>query len=182
MGAKPFESLSQRLYFEHAAAVSAVLLRLGVPRSEVDDAVHDVFLILVRRPEAVAAVSNARAWLYGIALKVAATRRRWHKLKTFISLEGEAERDDNPTPHRHLEQRQASARVQAALTKLNGRKREVFVLFELEGLSGSEIAEVIGCPVNTVWTRLFHARKEFAHALSQQPRGSFEILNKGEQA
>jgi len=41
------------------------------------------------------------------------------------------------------------------------KKREVFALFELEGLSGDEIAERLGCPVNTVWTRLHHARAEF---------------------
>ena len=41
------------------------------------------------------------------------------------------------------------------------KKREVFAMFELEGLSGEQIAERIGCPVNTVWTRLHHARKDF---------------------
>ena len=42
------------------------------------------------------------------------------------------------------------------------KHREVFVLFEVEGIPGEEIAERMGCPLNTVWTRLFHARKEFA--------------------
>jgi RNA polymerase sigma-70 factor (ECF subfamily) len=41
------------------------------------------------------------------------------------------------------------------------KKREVFALFELEGLTGEEIAERVGCKVDTVWTRLWHARRDF---------------------
>jgi RNA polymerase sigma-70 factor (ECF subfamily) len=47
------------------------------------------------------------------------------------------------------------------LERMSPKKREVFALFELEGLSGDEISERIGVPVNTVWTRLHHARKDF---------------------
>lgn len=114
-------------------------------------------------------------------MKLAATRRRWHRLKTFLSLDSEEGHSEQSSPHRQLEQRQATDSVQAALATLGGRKRDVFVLFELEGLSGAEIAETLDCPVNTVWTRLFHARKEFAAAISRQPRGSFEALSKGEE-
>ena len=54
----------------------------------------------------------------------------------------------------------AAATVERALSKLSQKKREVLVLFELEGLSGDEIAVALGCPVPTVFTRLHHARKE----------------------
>jgi RNA polymerase sigma-70 factor (ECF subfamily) len=46
------------------------------------------------------------------------------------------------------------------LTRLNPKKRTVFVLFEIEGLKVDEIARVVGCPENTVWSRLHHARSE----------------------
>jgi DNA-directed RNA polymerase specialized sigma24 family protein len=45
--------------------------------------------------------------------------------------------------------------------KMREERRSAFVLFELEGLSGEEIARIQSVPVNTVWTRLFHARREF---------------------
>ena len=48
--------------------------------------------------------------------------------------------------------------------------REVFVLFELEGLSGPEISEALGIPLKTVWTRLHHARKDFEQRLAQEPQ------------
>ena len=47
------------------------------------------------------------------------------------------------------------------MESMSPKKREVFALFELEGLSGDEIAERVDCPVDTVWTRLHHARKQF---------------------
>ena len=51
--------------------------------------------------------------------------------------------------------------MEGVLERMSPKKREVFALFELEGLSGEEIAARIGVPVNTVWTRLHHARREF---------------------
>ena len=45
----------------------------------------------------------------------------------------------------------------------------MFVLYELEGLQGEEIARALGCPLKTVWTRLFHARRAFAAALEETP-------------
>lgn len=182
MGLKPPESVSKRLYFEHAAALAGALLRLGVPRADVDDAVHDVFLVVMRRANELAEIENQRAWLYAIAIKVAATRRRWHRLKTFVSLENTAVLRDESGPLRRLEQQQASTQVNAALAVMRAPKREVFVLFELEGFSGPEIAALLGCPLNTVWTRLFHARKDFATALERQPRGTFDTVNQGEES
>jgi len=69
-----------------------------------------------------------------------------------------AEVDD---PSVAYESREAAAGVHRLLSKLSEKKRTVFVLFELEELSGEEIAEAVGVPLATVWTRLFHARKEF---------------------
>jgi len=51
--------------------------------------------------------------------------------------------------------------VERVLERMSPKKRAVFALYELEGLSGEEIAEREGCPVNTVWSRLRHARIEF---------------------
>jgi RNA polymerase sigma-70 factor (ECF subfamily) len=50
------------------------------------------------------------------------------------------------------------------LAKLPPKKRTVLVLFEIEGLSAKEISDVVGCPENTVWSRLHHARAEMVKA------------------
>ena len=51
--------------------------------------------------------------------------------------------------------------LQTLLAKLAEAQRTTFVLFEIEGLSGEEIARIQEIPVNTVWTRLHHARRQF---------------------
>jgi RNA polymerase sigma factor (sigma-70 family) len=57
-----------------------------------------------------------------------------------------------------------------ALAKLTDKERLVFVLFELEGLSGAEIATIAECPVNTVWRRLFDARRRLKIAIEREGR------------
>jgi RNA polymerase sigma-70 factor (ECF subfamily) len=52
---------------------------------------------------------------------------------------------------------------------MGAKKREALVLFELEGLSGQEIALALGVPLKTVWTRLHHARRELEEKLGDRP-------------
>ena len=56
------------------------------------------------------------------------------------------------------------ATLDRMLAKLPHKKRTVLVLFEIEGLSAKEISDVVGCPENTVWSRLHHARAEMVKA------------------
>lgn len=157
-----------RLYRETAAQLHASLRRLTWPGADVDDMLQDVFLIALGRPEALQRASSARAWLWGIALRVAAARRRRHRVRTFLGLDRVPQLAAPKGPLHELEQREAEALVASALEELSAKKREVLVLYEIDGLTGNGIAEALGCPLKTVWTRLFHARRELAAALEQR--------------
>jgi RNA polymerase sigma-70 factor (ECF subfamily) len=61
------------------------------------------------------------------------------------------------------------AAFERLLDRLSEKKRTVFVLHELEGISPSEIARIVGAPVLTVRTRLFYARRELAQMLEEEP-------------
>jgi RNA polymerase sigma-70 factor (ECF subfamily) len=78
---------------------------------------------------------------------------------------GLARSDAPATPAEIVESDETTRRLQRAFEGLSEKKREVFVLVTLEGLSGEEAARVLGIPVNTVWTRLHHARLELRAAL-----------------
>jgi RNA polymerase sigma-70 factor (ECF subfamily) len=67
-----------------------------------------------------------------------------------------------PTPEATAEQAQRLALAEAVLAGMSDKARRAFVLFEVEGYSGEEIAQLEGIPLATVWTRVHHARKEFA--------------------
>ena len=64
-------------------------------------------------------------------------------------------------PSQILERREAERALSSILSDMSDVRRTAFLLFEVEGYSGEEIAELEGIPVNTVWTRLHHARKDF---------------------
>jgi RNA polymerase sigma-70 factor (ECF subfamily) len=68
-----------------------------------------------------------------------------------------------------LENSRERARLELALSRLDGDKREVFVLFELEGMDMKDVAEMIGCPLNTAYSRLYAARQVVRQALSRTP-------------
>ncbi len=163
----------RRLYLAHAAQLRQALSRLAGPGVDPDDLLQEVFVVALRKSKDLTQARSPKAWLYGVATKVAATRRRGATLRRWLGLESAEEVADTSSPARSLEQREASQLVHTALKELSDVKREVFVLFELQGLSGEEIAQAQSVPLKTVWTRLFYARKEFAGAiarLSPQPR------------
>jgi RNA polymerase sigma-70 factor (ECF subfamily) len=64
-------------------------------------------------------------------------------------------------PEQALLRQDATRRVERILARMSLKKREVFALFELQGLAGEEIAQLLEIPLDTVWSRLSHARLEF---------------------
>ncbi len=152
----------RRLYTEHAAELRLALARLAAGVIDPDDLLHEVFVIALRKSEDLARASSPKAWLYGVAVKVAASRRRTSTLRALLGARHRLEPDRATTPLSSLEQRDAVRQVNLALQKLSQPKREVFVLFELQQVAGEEIASALDIPLKTVWTRLFHARKAFA--------------------
>jgi RNA polymerase sigma-70 factor (ECF subfamily) len=164
--ASPVDDL-RRLYLAEGAGLRQALGRLA-PDLDADDLLHELFLIALGKREELATAVSPRAWLYGVAVKLAATRRRTARLRRFFGL---AHAQDIPAVDastRTVEQRDAQRRVSRALESLSAAKRDVFVLFELQGLPGEDIAAALGIPLKTVWTRLFHARKEVTAAIERQ--------------
>lgn len=157
----------RRLYVAHAAELRLGAARLAGRDLDPDDLLQEVFMVALRKPADVLTADSPKAWLYGVAVKVAASRRRTAKVRRFFGLDDVAEVASPESPTRTMEQRDASKRVEQVLSKLSDKKREVLVLFELQGLPGEEIAAALQIPLKTVWTRLFHARKEFAAELAR---------------
>jgi RNA polymerase sigma-70 factor (ECF subfamily) len=157
----------RELYAEHADFVRRVVLRIGGLSIDADDLTHEVFLVALRKWPRMPRDTDARAWLYGVAVRqVWAARRKalWRKRLGLSQpvLEEPADGADSA-----FERREAREQVYRLVDRLSEKKRTVFLLFEVEGLSGEEIAAVVGSPLKTVWTRLFHARREFLAALEK---------------
>ncbi len=155
----------RQLYRETASGLRSTLRRL-TNGADVDDLLHDVFVTALTQQTGLKMAQSPRAWLYGIALKKAASHRRRAWLKDVFGV-NENLADPRRLPDSSAEAKQAEVLVSRALALMHGPKREVFVLFELEGFSGQEISVMVDCPLKTVWTRLHHARIEFAEVLKR---------------
>jgi RNA polymerase sigma-70 factor (ECF subfamily) len=161
-----------RLYVAHAAGLRLALQRLAGPGLDPEDLLQEVFVVALRKSADLSRAQSPVAWLFGVATRVAATRRRTATWKRWLGLEHAPELASAESPSRTLEQKQASLLVESALQALSAAKRDVFVLFELQGLTGEEIAQALGIPLKTVWSRLFYARREFAAEVNRLEGGA----------
>jgi RNA polymerase sigma-70 factor (ECF subfamily) len=155
------ESAWRELYDAHFEFVLRVARRLGTPEAEAEDVVHDVFVVVHRKLDRFEG-GKLTTWLYRITANVVSERHRRRRVRrAFESLKIWIGAEAGESPERAAERSSATRAVERVLERMHPKKREVFALFELEGLAGEEIADRIGCPINTVWTRLYHARKQF---------------------
>jgi len=147
-------------YFDH---VWHTLRRFGVAERELEDAAHDVFVVVHRKLHTFDPSRSARAWLGGIAWRVAAdTRRRaHHRRETLDARAGLDRRDRLPAPDEVLAAREARRLVEEALAELDLERRAVLVMCDIDGASGPEAAEALEIPLNTVYSRLRTARERF---------------------
>jgi RNA polymerase sigma-70 factor (ECF subfamily) len=164
------------LYRLHALRVAAWAGRLLGPGADVDDVVQEVFLVVQRRLPEFRGDARVTTWLYEITLRVAQGWRRRQRWRRWLGLGHAAAQDqvasERATPLQEMEAREATETVYAVLERLRERDRTILVLFEIERLSGEEIAALDGISVNNVWSRLHRARARFirAHAALERAR------------
>jgi RNA polymerase sigma factor (sigma-70 family) len=154
------------LFDRYAVDVGRFMARLGACSGEIDDLVQATFLDVVRAAGSFDGRASARNWLLGIArMTVRRNQRSLARLRRRLVAWGNEPVAPQETPGQSFERRQATGRAIGALARLSSKKREVFVMVVLEGMSGEEAAGVLGIPLSTVWTRLHHARRELRREL-----------------
>jgi len=159
------------LYRRELGFVWRMLRYHGVPDAAIEDAVQDVFLIVHRRWADWDHGRSPRSWLFGIVRRIAAAQRRsasrhQRRIHAVPSPEPTPAFDEAAASRRELEQ------LQRALAQLDEKLATVFVLAEIEGMSGPEIAELLGAKLNTVYWRLRTARTEITAAMAARAKDS----------
>lgn len=148
------------------------LRALGVATSSLDDAVQDVFIVVHRQLPGFEQRASLRSWIFAIAYNVASNhRRREYRKGGLIPLHPEIQAPD-PDPEARLNQTQAWDFLSSFLDQLDEGKRAVFVLTQLEGFKATEVAEALGIPPNTVYTRLHNAKLAFRDAIASSRKGA----------
>ena len=159
----------QSIYEEHGAFVHSLLRRLLGPEGDADDLAQEVFLVAMRKLPSFT-YGSPRIWLGKIAIHLASNARRLHRLKRVLRLTETDALVDWRTPDLDAEAGETALALYAVLDRLPEKKRTAFIMFEVQGLSCPEIAEVVGCSVQTVYTRLHYARRAFLEAFPNHLR------------
>jgi len=155
------------LYDRYARDVWRAARRSLLDSEDAEDVVHTTFMKLPEIAPSYDGRTSCRNWLCGIAVRLAMRHRRSagrfrRMLGAFAhTVVGRSSGD----PELDASGSQELGLLESALAKLTEKKRVVFVLVELEGLSTEEAAAALEIPAATVRTRLFHARRELQEAL-----------------
>jgi RNA polymerase sigma-70 factor (ECF subfamily) len=161
----------REMFRNHRADVARLALRMTSRPGDLEDLVQEVFLQVYRSIKDFRGQSRFSTWLYRVTVNVVLMQRRAAKSRPILQ---EASDDAFGMDSRGLPDDQVARgrRVTAfyrLLDRLSDKKRAVFVLHELEGLSPTEVAKVVSAPVLTVRTRLFYARRELLEMLREEP-------------
>ena len=160
------------VFRQHGATMHRWATRLGGPGFEVDDALQDAFVVVHQQVHRfVANEAKLTTWLYAVVQNVVRHHRRKSRAKRYNPgdpTEAIEAVVDERTPHEALARLQSQRRVYEVLDQLSERDRTVLILFELEGLSGEAIAQLLDAKVNTVWVWIHRAKARFLTALSER--------------
>lgn len=154
------------VFRRHAPDVARWATRLGGPGVDVEDIVQEVFLKAHQHlPHWKEGAGSVSTWLFRTTRHAVLHQRRRDRWRRWLSGSAEetagAAESPAPSPPEELERRRQHARFYRVLEQLKERDRTLIVLFELEAVSGEEIARLMEAKVATVWVWLHRARADF---------------------
>jgi RNA polymerase sigma-70 factor, ECF subfamily len=164
----------RQVYDTHFRFAWRALRRLGVREADLMDMTQNVFVVVHRKLSGFEGRSDLTTWLFGICRRVAIDYRRSARIRREVpadarqiaSLSGPEPAADAPDKA-HL-----AALAETLLDRLPEKLRVVFVLFELDEMSGDQIAALLDIPVGTVRSRLRLAREAFQREAARLQRAS----------
>jgi RNA polymerase sigma-70 factor (ECF subfamily) len=162
----------RELYNRHRSDVARLVYRMLGGRGDLEDVIQEVFVQVHRSLKDFRGQSKFSTWLHRVTVNVVLMHRRAARSRPVFADEPLGEvlaQGGDAGPDEDAERRERVRAFGRLLDRLADKKRIVFVLHELEGISPSEIAKIVGAPVLTVRTRLFYARREIEAMLGEEP-------------
>jgi RNA polymerase sigma-70 factor (ECF subfamily) len=150
----------RQLIAEHFDSVWKFLRRIGVPEHLAEDVSQEVFLVASRRIDDIKVdPTSERSFLVGTAYRVSRDLVRKAHRETLQDVDTELAA--SPSPEEQLDEKRACEAIYRIFSGLDEDVRAVFVMYEMEGMTMNEIAQVLGLPIGTVGSRLRRAREDF---------------------
>lgn len=161
----------QLLFERHSGQVTGLVYRMIGPGPDLEDLVQDVFVQVIRSLSGFRDEARFSTWLYRVTVNVVLMHRRaaGRRPRLVDEEQGDPAVDVAPSAEEALDSRLRMQAFYRLIERLSDKKRVVFMLHELEGLSPARISEIVQAPVLTVRTRLFYARRDLVQLLSEEP-------------
>lgn len=167
-----------RLYETYAPSVERWARRLAGPNADVEDLMHDVFVVAVRRRSEFRGDGKLSTWLFRITEHIVRKRRRRDRMRNLLQIRYqnsvEPVQTPYPTPLEEYERQQRYLRLYAALDRLPDKYRTVSILYDIDELPAHEVAQLLGIQPNVVWVRVHRARAMLQVQLSESKRDQRE--------
>jgi RNA polymerase sigma-70 factor (ECF subfamily) len=158
----------KELYEAEFAFVWRNLRRFGVREGDLRDAAQDVFVVVHRRLGDFEGRSSIRWWLYGVVKRVAAQTRRTRRRHPVDALDDmDSVEGASGAPDENAERAQALELFASLLDQIDEDQRDAVILSDLEDFTAPEIASMLGCNVNTVYSRLRLGRAKLRSAFER---------------
>lgn len=155
----------EELFRRYHQPVAGFVLKMTGRRDLVEELVNDVMIVVWQKAGTFAGRSKVSTWIMGVAYKKALKAiHRLRRSPAFVELEPEMV-IDTEGPEFDLSARERRARIRGSLVELSPEHRAAVELTYYYGYSYREIARIVGCPENTVKTRMFHARRRLRSLL-----------------
>jgi RNA polymerase sigma-70 factor (ECF subfamily) len=139
---------------QYARYVIGLLGRLGVAPADVEDVAQEVYLAIHAQLGSAEARTSFKTWLCGVCRhKAADYRRKRARREQLANARPTEPAEETESPQGLLMKQEAKEVLRRALARLPDEQLEVFVLHAIEDLSMKDVASLIGCPVDTAYTR-----------------------------
>jgi RNA polymerase sigma factor (sigma-70 family) len=160
-----------QLYREYYPRLMDFLARIVGHGGLAEEVVNDTMYVVWSRASTFAGRSKVSTWIFGIAYKQAIKRLEREGRHRLDRLPEDWESTENTlSVDSEISRLQQEELLEKAMQRLSERHRSVLELTYQFGYSYIEIAEIVGCPVNTVKTRMFHARAQLRRTLETLAR------------
>jgi RNA polymerase sigma-70 factor (ECF subfamily) len=160
-------STTRRVFEAEFAWVWRTLQRFGVRSSDLEDLTHDVFVVFHARRAEYDASRPIRPWLMGIAFRVASDYRRRAFRRKELLHETEEPADSKPGPEHATERARSRQLLLAAFESVEPDRLGILLLHDVDEVPVPQIAEALGIPLNTAYSRLRLARRELQEAVAR---------------
>ncbi|HEY3236111.1 MAG TPA: sigma-70 family RNA polymerase sigma factor, partial [Polyangiaceae bacterium] len=166
----PAGSLKQ-VFDDQAPFIWRSLRHLGIRESDLEDIFQEVFVVIHRKLADFEQRSSLRTWIYGICIRVAKDYRRRAYVRRELAVAHPPVTAEPASQERDYLRTEARRLMNDILNHLDMDKRAVFVLYEIEGLPMKQVAEAVGCPLQTAYSRLHAARRLVVEAAQRMENG-----------